>query len=84
MSSLIGTSGSPFSTPPQQRSSARSLAQIGQQPYSQVFAANAWIVNIIERTRNSTYSSTAGEGMIAGRLQLAETGPGDLFADLQR
>lgn len=47
----------------------QSLAQIGQQPYSQVFAANAWIVDIIERTRNSTYSSTAGEGMIAGRLQ---------------
>ncbi len=47
----------------------QSLAQVGHQSYSQVFAANAWIVDIIERTLNSAYSPTAGEGIITSRLQ---------------
>ena len=47
----------------------QSPAQVGQQPYSQVFAANAWIVDIIERTLSSAYSPTASEGIITSRRQ---------------
>lgn len=47
----------------------QSLAQVGHQPYSQVFAANAWIVDIIERTLTSAYSPTASEGIITSRRQ---------------
>ncbi len=47
----------------------QSPAQVGHQPYSQVFAANAWIVDIIERTLHSAYSPTASEGIITSRRQ---------------
>lgn len=47
----------------------QSPAQAGHLPYSQVFAANAWIVDIIERTLHSAYSPTASEGIITSRRQ---------------
>jgi len=46
-----------------------SLAQTYGRSYIEIFAANPWIVEIIQRTVSSGYSRMAGEGELQGRLQ---------------
>ena len=45
-----------------------SSAQTWGRPYIEIFSANPWIIEIIERT-GSRYSRMAGEGELQGRLQ---------------
>ena len=44
-------------------------AQAADQPYSQLFARNPWLIAIIERTLLSGASRTAGEGMLCSRYR---------------
>jgi two-component system nitrogen regulation sensor histidine kinase GlnL len=46
-----------------------SSAQTRGRPYTEIFAANPWIIEIIQRTVSSGYSRMAGEGELQGRLQ---------------
>lgn len=48
----------------------QSEARVDQQSYAHVFAANPWIIAIIERTLD-TQSHTAAEGILLGRFQQA-------------
>ena len=48
----------------------QSEAHVDQQPYTHVFAANPWIIAIIERTLD-THSHTAAEGILLGGFQQA-------------
>lgn len=45
-----------------------SSAQTWGRPYLEVFSANPWIIEIIQRTISSGYSRMAGEGRLQGRL----------------
>lgn len=44
-----------------------SHAQVLHNPYAQVFAANPWVIEVVQRTLLSGHSRTAGEGEIRSR-----------------
>src|SRR6266545_5345839 len=56
-----------FFNPTAEHLTGLSYAQVWHKPYTQAFAANPWVVKIVQRTLVSGHSRTAGEGELQSR-----------------